>query len=266
MPLPPECRCTALTPIAVRSCRSATASRATPNDPSMSARIAPLSPTDANPLVANAAVSVVCMHPNSIERQWPLAAATRPAAVGATSSAPAAAMSFPTLPLCASVYSDAEGRELLPFACAVSADSYRQMLLQNAPPSLRGDRGGSSDCAANSSANSSAALVAAQSYAAPAHIPLSAADVSLLGDALLCNSSLTSLSLDHCGLDADALPPLCTLLQQHPSITSLSLAGNLLGLHPDSEDLRALFSVLASPAALPHLAQLNLANKSDKQK
>jgi len=175
-------------------------------------------------------------------------------------------MSFPTLPLCASVYSDAEGRELLPFACAVSADSYRQMLLQNAPPSLRGDRASSSDRAANSSANPSAALLAAQSYAAPAHIPLSAADVSLLGDALVCNSSLTSLSLDYCGLDATALPPLCALLQQHPTLTALSLAGNLLGLHPDSEDLRALFSVMASPAALPHLAQLNLANKSDKQK
>ena len=153
---------------------------------------------------------------------------------------------------------------MLPFACAVSADSYRQLLLQNAPPSLRGDRA-SGDRPANSSANSTEALVAAQSYAAPPHIPLSAADVSLLGDALLCNSSLTSLSLDHCGLDADALPQICTLLQQHPSLTAVSLAGNLLGLHPESEDLRALFSVMASPAALPHLAQLNLANKSDKQ-
>ena len=231
----------------------------------MSLRIPrPLSPVDGCPAQAALASSVPvhCMHPNARARDW--------AASQARSNDTNSALHYPSLPLCAGLYSDAAGRELAPFAVTVDADSYRHALLTQSKQRKAAD---SSDAVAAAAAARSASAphlsADGRSYAPPAlHSPslLSPADLCLLRDSLLCNTSLTSLSLDRCllGSSPGTLAPLTDMLQQHPSLVSISLAGNGLGrAAPDSEEIRRLFQTLASKATLPHLTTLNLADKSD---
>jgi hypothetical protein len=208
--------------------------------------------------LADAVVS--CIHTHAVERDW---APSQAAGVCRTDTdihnISSHALAYPTLPLCASLYSDATGRTLLPFSCSVGADSYRATMLRDAATADNAKKDTNNALAPPLHSSSKKTVpLSTPSYASEPAVPLTASDLSLLGDALLCNSSLTSLSLDRSSLDSHALPPLCHMLQQHSSLTSISLAGNLLGLHPDTEQLRQLFHVLASPATLPHLSQLNL--------
>lgn len=212
----------------------------------------PISASAAAPLGSGSSEALTCVHPTAYTSSWTALSAAAHSADG--SALHARAREYPSLPACASLLTDAEGRQVLPVASRVSADTYRAMLLRHKRTSEQHTREVVSTVLAP--------FAGAGSYTAPPSTPLRAADVALLGDALLLNSSLTSLILEHCELDSNALPPLIHLLQQHPSLTELSLASNRLGvLQPDGEHVRHLFSTLASKATLPHLATLNLANK-----
>lgn len=211
---------------------------------------APLSPTDASPLAVNLATNA------RVEVSQCVAPHAR--AVHSNGTTLTHALDHSTLPLCAGVLTDAQGRESLPFAVAVSADSYRQSLLQAAKDRHLAEK------AARDAANPSLAHVSSdgRSVIASAEAPLlTLADLSRLTDSLLCNSSLTSLDFAR-ALPANSLPLLNILLQQHPSLVHINLAGNALGAGgKDSEELRMVCNTLASPLSLPHLATLDLAHK-----
>ena len=144
----------------------------------------------------------------------------------------------------------------MPFALSVSSDSYRHSLLQSAKTQR-------SEAAAASAKQSPHISWDARSvFATPGAPLLSLSDLSRLSDALLCNTSLTCLDFGR-ALPAGSMPTLTLLLQQHPSLVSINLAGNALGAGgADTEALRALCATLASPLSLPHLATLDLAHKS----
>lgn len=168
----------------------------------------------------------------------------------------AAASSVRTLPVSLGLLSDAEARESVPFSAAVNADSYRAHMLVR--------RHEAAAAAAAAAALPAAFVLPPPHCASFVHRSsvLGPADLAHLTDALLCNTSLTSLALDHCGLDSHSCDALSNLLAQHPTLTSLSLEGNRLGAHPDSGEMRALFQTLASKPLMPNLMHINLANKS----
>lgn len=165
-----------------------------------------------------------------------------------------------TLPVAGSIWTDVESKEHVPFAVAISADSYRthkmKKLHEESTKNAKAMETNGTKCEGGFLLPS----VDCRSYA-QFHTRLTPTDLYQLCDALLCNTTLTSIHLSHSSLDPHAIPPLVRILSQHPTLTSIDLSHNELGLHPDSEELRTLFQALASEATLPHLMEVKLANK-----
>jgi len=69
------------------------------------------------------------------------------------------------------------------------------------------------------------------SFTAPAGIPVSVPDLSSLIIRLMPLTTLATLQLDSIGLHSHHVNGLITLLEQHPTLTHISLAHNQLGVH-----------------------------------